>query len=253
MSMLAGGVWAGLMLANMKTTPAVPWAFVVMATLLWLAWRYLGGKGWPQSTSEARRRYLRANPVSGQAFFWALLTGGFAIIALAGLWIVLFQLIKMPPNALSDYSKYPLFTIAAFILMGSLVSPLMEEAAFRGYLQTALERRFSVPVAVAGSSFFFALGHVNHGVLLPKLTVYFLVGVTFGLMAYLTDSILPVIPVPHHRRSYFLYSGMAARQIAPACLRRRSWYVVLAARGAGRDFCRAGRARDAQACTDRQK
>jgi membrane protease YdiL (CAAX protease family) len=41
--------------------------------------------------------------------------------------------------------------------MGSLVSPLMEEAGFRGYLQTALERRFGVPVAVALSSFFFAL------------------------------------------------------------------------------------------------
>jgi hypothetical protein len=36
---------------------------------------------------------------------------------------------------------------------------------------------------------------VNHGVLLPKLAVYFLVGVTFGLMTYLTNSILPVIPV----------------------------------------------------------
>lgn len=194
-STLAGGVWAGLMLANMKTTPAVPWAFVAMAVLLWLAWRYLGGKGWPQSTSDARRRYLRANPVSGQALFQTLLAGVLAIIALAGLWIVLLQLIKMPPNALSDYSKYPLFTIIAFLVMGSLVSPLMEEAGFRGYLQTALERRFSVPVAVAGSSFFFALAHVNHGVLLPKLAVYFLVGVTFGLMAYLTNSILPVIPV----------------------------------------------------------
>ena len=75
MSTLAGGVWAGLMLANLRTTPSVPWAFVVMAALLWLAWRYLGGKGWPQSTSEARRRYLRANPVSGQAFLWTLLTG----------------------------------------------------------------------------------------------------------------------------------------------------------------------------------
>ena len=132
MSMLAGGVWAGLMLANMKTTPPLPWALVIMAALLWLAWRYLGGKGWPRSTSAARRQYLRANPVSAQVFFWTLLTGVLAIISLAGLWIVLFQLVKMPPNALSDYSRYPLFTVAGFILMGSLVSPLMEERSGRG-------------------------------------------------------------------------------------------------------------------------
>jgi membrane protease YdiL (CAAX protease family) len=72
---------------------------------------------------------------------------------------------------------------------------LMEEAGFRGYLQVALERDFNIPVAVLLSSLFFALAHLNHGVLVPKLLVYFLVGVTFSTLAWLTDSILPVIPV----------------------------------------------------------
>lgn len=194
-STFAGGIWAGLMLANVKISPRLPWAFVVMAVFLWLAWRYLGGKGWPKHASETRRQYLRANAVSTQVYFLALLSGALAIIALAGLWIVMFQLFRMAPNVLPDYSRYPMFTIAVFILMGSLVSPFMEEAAFRGYLQVALERRFSAPAAISVSSLFFALAHLNHGFLLPKLTVYFLVGVTFGLMAFLTNSILPVIPV----------------------------------------------------------
>jgi membrane protease YdiL (CAAX protease family) len=194
-STLAGGVWAGLMLANTRTTPSIPWAFLAMAALLWLAWRYLGGKGWPQSTSQTRRQLLRANPVSTPVFFWTICTGALAITALAGLWIVMFQLFKMPPNALSDYSRYPLFTIATFIVMGSLVSPLMEEAGYRGYLQVALEREFIVPVAILVSSLFFALAHLNHGALVPKLLIYFLVGVTFGVMTWLTNSILPVIPV----------------------------------------------------------
>jgi hypothetical protein len=101
----------------------------------------------------------------------------------------------MPPNVLPEYSKYPALTVSAFILVGSLVSPLMEEAGFRGYLQVALERDFNIPVAVLLSSLFFALAHLNHGVLVPKLLVYFLVGVTFSTLAWLTDSILPVIPV----------------------------------------------------------
>lgn len=194
-STLAGGVWTALMLANIRTTPLFPWAVLVMAVFLWLAWLYLGGKGWPQKTAAARRRYLRAKPVSAKVYFWTFLTGVLAIISLAGLWIVLYQVIKMPPNVLPEYSRYPVFTVSAFILMGSLVSPLMEEAGFRGYLQVALEGDFPISVALLLSSLFFAMAHLNHGVLAPKLLVYFLVGVTFSTLAWLADSILPVIPV----------------------------------------------------------
>jgi hypothetical protein len=45
-------------------------------------WQYLNGKWWPRSTSAARRRYLRANPVSGQVFAAALLAGVLSIVAL---------------------------------------------------------------------------------------------------------------------------------------------------------------------------
>src|SRR5262249_6286404 len=58
------------------------------------------------------------------------------------------------------------------------------------------EREFRGSVAVIVSSAVFALGHFSHGILWPKLLVYFLVGVTFGLTAYLTNSTLPAI-VPH--------------------------------------------------------
>ena len=194
-STLAGGVWTALMLANIRTTPLFPWAVLVMAVFLWLSWVYLGGKGWPRKTAAARRRYLRANSVSANVYFWTFLTGVLAIISLAGLWIVLFQVIKMPPNVLPEYSRYPVLTVSAFILMGSLVSPLMEEAGFRGYLQVALEDNFHFSTALLLSSLFFALAHLNHGVLAPKLLVYFLVGITFSTLAWLTDSILPVIPV----------------------------------------------------------
>jgi membrane protease YdiL (CAAX protease family) len=58
-----------------------------------------------------------------------------------------------------------------------------------------LERDFSGPVAIVISSVFFALAHITHGFLWPKLLVYFLVGLVFGVTAYLTNSILPGIPV----------------------------------------------------------
>lgn len=192
---LAGAVWTALFVGNLATTASVPWSVPVMAVVLWLVWQYLGGRWWPRRKSAARRRLLRAEPVSREVFAWALVAGVPAFVALAGLWIVMFQLVKMPGNALPDLSKYPLVTTAAMVVMGSLVAPLSEEAGFRGYYQVVLEREFSAVAAVIISSIVFALGHFPHGLLLPKQFVYFLAGVTFGATAYLTRSILPGIAV----------------------------------------------------------
>ena len=195
-TILAGGIWSALLVTNLQRSPAVPWSVPVMGLLLWLIWSYLGGKGWPQSTSDARRHYLRANRRSARTYLWSFAAGVLSVVALTGYWIVLFRLVKMPPNALPDVSSYPRMTVALMILMGSLVAPFMEEAGFRGYFQVALEREFRGSVAVAVSSLVFALAHFAHGILWPKLLVYFLVGVAFGATAYLTNSTLPAI-VPH--------------------------------------------------------
>jgi len=189
------GVWGALLVGSLKTNPAIPWAVPVMAVVLWLMWKYLGGSWWPRSTSEARRLYLRANRVPGAVLAWTLLAGVLSIVALAGCWIVLFQLVKMSPNVLPDFSKYPLLTTVFVIVMASLVSPITEEAAFRGYCQVILEREFIGPAAVSISSVLFALAHLTHGFFWPKLLVYFLVGVVFGVTAYLTQSSIPAIPV----------------------------------------------------------
>jgi hypothetical protein len=119
-----------------------------MAFVLWLMWSYLGGKWWPASTSDARRRYLRANSVSGRTYAWTLVAGVLSIAALTGYWIVLFSLVRMRANLLPDLSKYPLITLVLVGAMASLVSPLTEEAAFRGYCQVILERKFPAATAI---------------------------------------------------------------------------------------------------------
>jgi hypothetical protein len=40
-------------------------------------------------------------------YLWSFAAGFLSVIALAGYWIVLFRLVKMPPNALPDVSTYP--------------------------------------------------------------------------------------------------------------------------------------------------
>ena len=194
-ALIPGGIWGGLYSLNLKTAPSVPWAIVPMAAVLWLMWKFLNGTGWPRRNSEARRTLMRARPVPAHIYAWAFLAGALAVMALAGYWIVLFQLVKMPGNVLPNPSDFPVLTMVLFMIMGSLVSPFSEEAGLRGYCQSILERHWRGPAAVAISSVFFAFGHYNHGLLWPKLSVYFLAGVAFGAIAYLTKSILPGIPV----------------------------------------------------------
>jgi membrane protease YdiL (CAAX protease family) len=189
-------IWASLLAANFKSSPRTrPWSVPAMAVVLWLLWQYLGGHWSPRSTSESRKHALRANPVSASVLMGALLAGVLSIIALAGLWIVFFRLVKTPANVLDDPSKYPLLTVALVVTMSSFVSPIVEEVAFRGYCQQILERHFSGKIAVLLSSLLFMLAHANHGWYWSKLTVYFLAGIAFGAIARLTNSILTSVPV----------------------------------------------------------
>ncbi len=196
LAVFPGGLWTGLLIANLRTSPTIPWAAAAMGFLLWLMWKYLNGGGPPRSTSESRRRLLRANPVSASLFGWATLAGILGIIALAGLWIVLLDLVRFTPRALPDFSKYPLFTTVTVILMACVVSSLPEEAAFRGYFQSFLEGKLSGAFAIIVAAMALAPAHcITQGFVWPVVLFYFLVDSMLGTIAYLTKSILPGIVV----------------------------------------------------------
>jgi membrane protease YdiL (CAAX protease family) len=187
------GVWSALIAANLATTPAIPWAVGVMAVVLWLIWQYLGGRWWPRSTSHARRERLRANPLPANVFAWALIAGALSIVAQAGWWKLASGFAAVSGSVLPDMSKYPWLTATLAVVMGSLVSPILEQAGFWGYCQSMLERTFSGPAAIVMTAILFAiLPHPPmHVVLWPKLILFFFTGLTFSVMAYLTKSILP--------------------------------------------------------------
>ena len=81
--------------------------------------------------------------------------------------------------------------------MGMLISPLCEQAGIWGYLQAGLERHVSGTTAVIVTALVFALlPHPPAGMeLVPRVLFFFLVGLIFSTMAYLTNSILPGLPV----------------------------------------------------------
>ena len=190
------GLWSALVVANLKTSPAVPWAAVAMAVVLWVSWQYAGGRWWPSKTSSARRVYLRANRVSARVFMTALVAGAFSLVALAGVWIVLFQTGVMRGNRLPDFSQYPLLTVVAILVTASLTGGLVEEAGFRGYFQVGLEREFRAPIAIAIAAAGLTPGHgLTQGFAWPTVLFYFLVDVMLGVMAYLCNSVWPGVAV----------------------------------------------------------
>ncbi len=196
-ALIPQGLWSALVVANLRTGASIPWAAGVMAIVLWLMWQYLGGRRAPRSTSEARRKSLRAGRVSARVFTWAVAAGALSIVALDGLWIVIARMVRMPGSVLPDMSNYPRLTVIAMVTMGALVSPVCEQAGIWGYCQTRLEREFPVLFAVVITPLIFALPPhpPMHAALLPKLLLFYLTGFTFSLMAYLTSSILPGLVV----------------------------------------------------------
>ncbi len=188
--------WGGLLVTNLATSPAIPWSFVVMAGVLWLMWQYLGG-GWrPRGASERRQALLRFRRAPRAVTGWALLAGGLSLVALVGLWIVLVELTQVGGNpTIPAGNGIPAWTLALLLVMGSFVSSLTEEWAFRGYAQVTLERVFGGVGAVATSSLLFMLYHgPTQGFAWSKLLFYFLVGVVFGTIAFLTKTTLLAWP-----------------------------------------------------------
>jgi Type II CAAX prenyl endopeptidase Rce1-like len=196
-AILPQGIWSVLITVNLRTTPTLPWAVVVMAGLLILYWRYLGGRFPPRRTSESRRRHLRANRVPLPVFAWAVLAGSLSVVALTGVWILLAQVIRMPGNVLPPMGNLPWAIVVLAVGMGALISPICEQAGIWGYGQVMLRREFTASTSIVLSALIFAVApHPPfHVPLLPKIAFFFLTGVTFAVLAELTNSILPGLVV----------------------------------------------------------
>jgi hypothetical protein len=72
------------------------------------------------------------------------------LVALTGIWIVLFQTGLMRGNSVPDFSGYPMQTIISVLVMAALVGAFAEEAGFRGP---------AIGIAVLAA---FAFGRLSH-------------------------------------------------------------------------------------------
>ena len=180
---------------NLAVAAQIPWAAAPMALYLWLYWRYLGGAGWPRATSEARRVGLRARNVPGAAWRLALAGGLVGLAASLPLTAIMGRLFVLPHEAVRTVAPagMPPATVVVLLVMSAIVAGVVEEAAYRGYMQGAIERRHGPVLAILITGTVFGLGHYNHhpAATLMMLPYYVWITAVYGGLATATRSILP--------------------------------------------------------------
>jgi membrane protease YdiL (CAAX protease family) len=196
--MVAGqSAWSILIVVNLKSPHSPPWAVPIMALYLTLYWRYLNGWGWPLRSAQMRRDRFRARGLPGNIWLRAMASGMLAVAAAVMLQNAYGRLVPIPAAIVPDLSPYPWFTVLLALLMSGAVAGIAEEAGFRGYMQSAIEREHGPVAAIAVVSLAFAAIHFTHGVgsTLPRLPYYLAISVIYGMLTYGTGSILPALVI----------------------------------------------------------
>jgi membrane protease YdiL (CAAX protease family) len=181
------------MVVNLKVFPRFPWSLPVAAIWLGIFWSYVNGSGWPRATSARRRELLRASPLSAPVWGWALLTCGL----LLGCTIAFhFTYSRFQPTSMTlpeALLAFPPVTLVGVLLLASAQAGIVEEAAFRGYMFTPIERRHGPVVATVVVSLVFLLAHLNNPQNLDafRIASILFAGVVYCVLVVVTGSILP--------------------------------------------------------------
>lgn len=187
---------AALAPANLRFGRMVPWAVVPMAAYLWAYWNYIGGRWGSREDAVTRRQNLRANPLTADMWSASLLSGLLGFGALFALLAVMARLVSLPASApLTTPPGMPPATAFTLLVMASIVAGVTEEAAFRGYMQGQVERRYGLAAAILVNGTMFGLLHFpNHpSAVLPMLPYYIAVAAVYGGLTWAANSILPAL------------------------------------------------------------
>ena len=183
---------------NLRTSPSIPWMLVVTFAWLSIFWWYVSGHGRPRSTQEARRRDLRAPSLSKPAWIWALIAGTLGITGTIAMAFVTARLAHLPREAFAapvDFSKYGTLTIICAIACISATAGVVEEAGFRGFLISPIQRRHGWTIAILISGIMFFLDHhLSHAYATFIFLPFFLaISVVHGLLVKYSGSIRPSV------------------------------------------------------------
>jgi uncharacterized protein len=129
---------------------------------------------------------------TGPQLLLGLMCGAAGFLAASG--VMSFTTLVLPPEWVRAFDLSHLFQgppreRAAMALFASLLAPLCEEAAFRGYLQGALLTRHRPHAALAGSAALFAAMHLDP----VRFPAVLALGLLFGWLAWRAGSVWPAV------------------------------------------------------------
>lgn len=183
------------LLLGLKLTPDVPWWIAPNIVWLWIFWSWLNGRWWPASTAAARHASLRGHAMTARVWGWSLLAGGLGMVSVLTIALLTGLVADLPSEAYTaplDLSGYPRWTVLAFFFNIAVVAGVVEEAAFRGYMLSIVERRHGWLVAIASVAVFFYVVHLTHAYATLAFVPFFMAySILHGALVYLTRSIVP--------------------------------------------------------------
>ena len=161
---------------------AVVWMVSVAAFFVWC---YAAPRGW----GSARRRALsRVRPVPPRAWRWIGVLAPVMATAALSMWMVLSALRiageRTLPRQILEYAERPGGTVVLVLLLAGM-APLLEEFAFRGWVQRPLERRYGPVAAIVVTALVFAAAHLAPG----GIPIYAAGGAALGFAVWATGSI----------------------------------------------------------------
>jgi membrane protease YdiL (CAAX protease family) len=181
--------WLLLAQVNLRVRPDLPWSALVSLAYFGLLLRWLNGWGPPKRSSEQRRQRLRLWPPQrpdADSLPAPVAIG--SIVMLAAIYTAISRMSPLP-----DLSAYPTTAYRwSMFLMGGTTAGVVEEMAFRGYMQTGLERHDRAN-AIWITSLVFVAAHLTHGIAAVVMLGpgMFVASMLYGTLARRTGTILP--------------------------------------------------------------
>lgn len=195
--LLAGNLPWALLLAplNLRFLPSVPWAIVPMAIYLSIYWAFISGVIGPRDTAATRRDKLRARRLPPAVWAASIVTGLIGFGAVLTLTAVMARVIEMPVSQIVTPPEMPAATAITLLVMASVVAGVTEEAAFRGYMQSPIERQYGLAIAILVNGTMFGLLHfpTHPGAVAGMLPYYIAVAAVYSGVTWAADSILPAL------------------------------------------------------------
>lgn len=126
-----------------------------------------------------------------------MIAGGLGMISVMGLIFVTSRFANLPQEAYQapfDVSAYPSWTVFCIFLNIATVAGVVEEAAFRGYMLSQIQRRHGWIIGIVITGLMFFVSHLSHAYASLAFLPFFLTYSLFhGILVYVTRSILPSI------------------------------------------------------------